>query len=326
MTLQLTVIGLDRIGISLGLSLEDYKSNVFRCGFDPNNTKIKKADTLVAFDKVFHRLSEAVREADAVIYALPVDQIEDTLKELSENLKPGCTIINTTPAITYFAEMAKKYLSPDQHPISMIPTLNGIYLHENEADAEIPHADLFKNAEVLIPTDHETKSEAVRLVTDLLAIFGARPCFIDPMEAEGILAKTEILPRMTAYALLLTTMGQPGWQDARKITSITYAKACSAKQGSEDQTHPSALPLSNRQNMLFALDGMMASLGTIRNLIEAGDQKALDHLLSDLRENHTEWVDLRTSGDWDAPRQEEPGKSTSLLGRLFGDPSKLKKK
>ncbi len=326
MTLQLTVVGLDRIGVSLGLSLEEYKSNVYRCGYDSNNARIKTADSIGAFDRLFHRLSEAVREADAVVISLPVDQIEETLKELADDLKPGATVINITPAITFFSEMAKKYLSSDQHSISMIPTLNGLYLHENDAEAQIPHADLFKNAEVLIPTDHETHTEAVRLVTDLAAIVSARPCFIDPLEAEGILAKTEILPKLAAYAMLLTTVGQPGWQDTRKITSIAFAKACSAARTFEDQAHPAALPISNRQNVLLALEGMMNSLATLRNIIEAGDQKELDQLLSDLQEHHSEWRDLRSSGDWDAPRKEETKNSTSLLGRLFGDPSRLKKK
>lgn len=326
MTVQITVIGLNRIGLSLGLSLEEHKTNVYRCGFDSTSARLKQAESIGAFDKHFHRLIESIREAEVVILSIPVEQIEETLKELSEDLKPGAIVINTTPAITFFSDKAKNLLSPNHHTISMIPSLNGLYLNENVTEAQIPHADLFKNAEVLIPTDDETHSDAVRMVTDLAAIIGATPCFIDPVEAEGILTKTEILPRLAASALLLSTLGQPGWQDARKVASVAYTKASSAIQLSAEEAHPADLLLTNRQNMLFALDGLMASIAQIRGLVENGEHDQLDHLLSDLRESHAEWMDLRINGDWDAAPKDESRKAPSLLGRLFGDPSKLKKK
>ncbi len=318
MTLQLTIIGLNRAGLSFGLALEEEKDKLFRCGFDPAAAKVKSAETLGAFDKMFYHLKEAVRDADVVLLSLPVDQIEETIKEMADSLKEGAVLINTAPANTAFNEWSKKYLPAGRRSISMIPAGNGLYLLESEEEGRLPHADLFRNADLLLAVDVDTHPDAVSMATDLAAIIGAKPCFVDPLEADGMLAKIDLLPKLAAYALLDSTIQQSGWQDTKRFASATYAKGVSLLQHSEESAHPSEQFLANRANALFAIDGMLSSLVNLRALIEKNDGKSLDALLTELQDDLNEWLDLRAEGDFEKKNAEPTRKPATVMGRLFG--------
>lgn len=326
MTIQLTVVGLDRVGMSLGLALAEQKEKLYRCGHDAVSAKIKNAEIVGAFDKTFFRLKEAIREADVVFLSLPVDQIENTLKDMAEELKEGAIVINSSSANTAFIEWAKTILPEGRHFISMIAAGNGDCLRENPAEALLPRADYFRNADVLIPTDYTTHADAVSMVSELTTLVGANARFVDPLEADGILAKTDLLPKLVSSALLLATLDQPGWLDSRRIASSLYAKTTSAVQNFAESEHPGAAVLANRENAIQAINDMLTSLVQIRSLIEEKDQRSLDDMLTELQQNHAEWLDLRTDGDWEKKAREKSDKPTSLLGRMFGTSSRLNKK
>ena len=99
MTVNLTIIGLGQIGTSVGLALADQSEVVFRLGHDREISKARKAEKMGALDKVSINLPSAVREADLVLLALPVDQIRDRLAEngIAEALtKKGTSNIYST--------------------------------------------------------------------------------------------------------------------------------------------------------------------------------------------------------------------------------------
>jgi len=64
----------------------------------------------------------------------------------------------------------------------------------------------------------------------------------------------------------------------------------------------------------------------IKSLVETGDQATLDKLLLELKNDHAEWLDLRSTGDWDKPDRDKTERPPSTMRRIFGNPSKLMKK
>jgi prephenate dehydrogenase len=322
MNIQLTVIGLDQVGVSFGLALEEQKSLILRCGHNPVSVKHNKTETKGAFDKIFYRMGEAVREADVILLSMPADLIEETLTEMVENLKPTAIVINTKSSISLFKKLAGEILPSTIRFISMIPAINGEYIQETN----VPHWDLFRNAEMLIPTDDSTDHDAVSMVSELTSIVKAKIFFIDPSEANGIFAKTDLLPKLVSTALLSSTIDQPGWKDARRIAAAAYAKTTSVIHSIPEKFHPASTFIENKDNVMVVLDEMVTALMKIRKLVEEEDQDALDEMLFDLGDTHAEWMDLRVEGDWGKPKRELIKQSSSLGGRLFGESSKLFKK
>lgn len=326
MTLQLTVVGLDQTGVSFGLALASVKDKLVRIGHEPAQKRHNSVETLGAFDKVQFRLNEAVRDADIVLLSLPADQVEATLKDMADDLKAGAIVIDTNRACLTTSQWAAQYLPASAYFISMIPSINGHYLRENASDAKTPRADLFANCEMIIATTHETHAEAMKMASEITTISGAHPCLTDVYEADGLFARIDLMPKLASAALLLATLDQPGWSDAKRLASRAYAQTTDTIQFFNEMANPSAEILSNKENALRALDGLSAALATLREQVESDDNKRLDAVLLDLKEGQAEWSDLRYSGDWDKADQDETTKPGSMLKRMFGDPSKLIKK
>lgn len=326
MTLQLTVIGLDQTGVSFGLALASVKDKLLRIGHDPAQKRTNKVETLGAFDKIHFRLNEAVREADIILLSLPADQVEITLKDMAEDLKAGAIVIDTSRATLTASQWAGQYLPEGVRFISMIPAINGLYLREEAANPKLPRADLFANCEMIIATTHETHADAMKMASEITTITGAHPCLTDVYEADGLFARIDLLPKLASAAVLLATLDQPGWSDAKKLASKAYAQTTDTIQFFNELVNPSAEFFTNRENALLALDGLTAALATLREQLASNDSRRLDAVLLDLKEGQAEWSDLRASGNWDQADRDEMEKPGSMLKRMFGDPSKLLKK
>ena len=63
----------------------------------------------------------------------------------------------------------------------------------------------------------QTDSGAIKLAADLTRLVGADPLFADPVEVDGLMSATHLLPQLLAAALLNATIDQPGWREAQKL-------------------------------------------------------------------------------------------------------------
>jgi prephenate dehydrogenase len=320
--LQITIIGLDQIGISFGLALASVKDKLIRIGHDPAQKRTNKTETLSAFDKIHFRLNEAIRDADIILLTLPADQVEDMLKEMSENLKTGAIVIDTSRFCLTASQWAGQTLPDGAHFISMIPSINGLHLHENPNDTKLACTDLFTNCEMIIATTHETHADAIKMAIEIATITGANPCLTDVYEADGLFARIDLMPKLASMAVLLATLEQPGWSDAKRFASRAYAQTINTIQLFNEFTDPSAEFFNNRENALSALDSLASALANLRLLLVSDDNKRLSAILLDLKEGQAEWSDLRTSGNWEKPIREESVKSRSLQKSMFGRLSK----
>ena len=76
MTVKITLLGLDRIGLSLGLALMAHKDKLQLTGYDELTERGKQAKKLGAVAQVAKDLPSAVREADILLLSLPVHLLQ----------------------------------------------------------------------------------------------------------------------------------------------------------------------------------------------------------------------------------------------------------
>ncbi len=326
MTIQITVIGLDQVGSSIGLALEEYKEKILRVGHDPDSKRMKLAEKEKAFDKTFINLTDAARGADVVILALPADMIKDALSIISGVLKPDAVVINCTLIRSGISEWVKQSLPDNCAYVSIQPLIHADRLMDLDEDLHTPRADLFADTEILITTDSDTSSKAVQAATDLITLLKAQPYFADPAEADGIVAQVEQLPKLTAAALLHTIVNRPGWNDGRRFSSRAFYRSTSASHLFDEQEFFGITNLLNKENISRMLEEMIASLHELRGLIDAGDEDGLKKYLKEARDGYETWIDQRKSGDWDAQKQKKARElpSRDLLSRLFGGSPRIK--
>lgn len=318
MAIQMTVVGLGQIGTSIGLALAEHKDKIARAGVDRELTVSKKAQKLGAIDKTYINLQDAVVNADLVVLAVPVDDIEDTLRAIAPELKSGAVIFDTSPVCAATAELAVSLLPEERYYVSIVPALNPIYLDETTPDLKGAHADLFHNSLVVITCPINTDPAAIQLATDFVTLLGAKPYFSDAVEVDGLMAAADLLPKISAAALVLATIDQPGWRETRKLARRPYARASSAVMDWDEYKTLGKIAGLNRENALRVIDDLISALRSLRDLIEEKDEKGLHDALRRAQDGRLVWLKQRQTQDWEIGARAETPTMGEVLGRLVG--------
>ena len=326
MAVQITIVGLGQIGASFGLALANQPELVRRVGHDRQPEIARKAEKMGALDKVMLNLPAAVQDADLVLLSVPIDQLRDTLAVIAPVLKEGSVVMDTAPVKEAVAGWAAELLPADRHYVGLTPVINPLYLEEPASGLEAAHADLFHGGLIAIVAPPRTNSEAIKLAADLARLVGASPFFVDPLEIDGLMAATHLLPQLLAAGLINSTADQPGWREGRKVAGRAYAEATGPIIHLGDSKALKASVLLNRENTLRVIDSAIAALQIIRTDIDAQDGEALLKRLERARTSREKWWKERQVGDWvesdGGPAPEIP----DVFGRLFGVRRKPKNK
>jgi prephenate dehydrogenase len=316
MPLKMTIVGLGQIGASIGLALAEHKQAVTRTGHEKDLQAARHAEKQGAVDKLVYNLPDAVRDADLVILALPVDQVEPTLAAMAQDLRPGAVVMDTAPVKAGVAEWFKQHLPEERYYVGLAPALSPQRLLAHSSGGAAAQADLFQNGLFLVVAPPGTPQEAVRLATDLVRLLGATHLFTDAAEADGLLANAHITPLLVAAALINTTQDQPGWLEARKLASSAYAESTAPLGEMDTPTALATAALLTPENVTRLLDEVIAGLQDLRTAVHKQDREVLVHLLEQARAGRQAWWGQRQAAKWGAPDQ--TGVELPTLGEVFG--------
>ncbi len=318
MPIQITIIGLGQIGTSMGLALAAHKNSIVRVGHDKKAELERDAQQKDAIDKAEHNLPTAVRDARIVVLAIPVSQVRETLEFIAPDLQEDTVILDTSPVKSNVVKWAKELLPKGRHYVGLVPAINPVYLHDFQFGQAAAKADLFSNGIFLIDAPYGTPEEVVTTAIDFVRLLDALPLLADPIESDGLMSTTHLLPQLVAASLLNATVDQPGWQEARKVAGRAYA-AVTAGLAYQDEIDSLRLSsLHNRAGMVHALDVMIAALRGFRDDIEKEDDEGVAARLESALEGRQRWLSERVSADWtNAPRSEAAGMPT-FSERFFG--------
>jgi prephenate dehydrogenase len=321
MSVQITILGLDRVGVSLGLALASAKDQLTRVGSDARMEVGKAAVKLKAIDRAVFSLPEAVSSADAVVLAIPVEEMRLTLEAIAASLKPGVVVLDTSPAPSQFLAWAKELFPSEEHyPLTFTPSLNPAYLFDTDYSLNGAHADLFQNSSIFISNPIGVDASAIQFAENMARLIGATPVFSDTAEVDGLVSKARLLPELLSAALVGATMGKPGWLEARKLAGGDYAQATQALLGLEGSKSPGQLAMTNRAGALSGIDVLVEELQDLRDMIAAGEGEKLDNRLNQARAQRETWLGQRLAAKWESAKEKGPALPTigDTLGKLIG--------
>jgi prephenate dehydrogenase len=327
MTIQISIIGLGQIGASVGLALKEKKDMLQRIGNDIEVNVGRQAEKIGAIDRHEVNLLRLIKDADLVVLSLPLNQMRETLELIAPGLRENCVVMDTGSAKEAVAAWAAELLPQGRHYIGLTPVLNPAYLHEVDLGINAARPDLFQGGLMAIVAPPQADSAAIKLAADMTRLLGALPLFADPLEVDGLMAATHLLPQLMASGLLNATVDQPGWREGRKFAGRAYAEATAPAILPGDAKSLSVTALLNRENTLRVLDSAIAALSAIRNDIDRNDEASLDERLSRARKGRETWWKGRQSMEWvseSAPGVKMP-EMPSMFSRLFGTGGKMPK-
>lgn len=319
MTIQLTVIGLNQIGVSIGLALQSNSQQIERVGSDIDILAEQKAMKLKAFDKVIHNIPAAVENADIVVLSVPVDELRYTLEIICPLLKPSAVILDTSPLNVAVFEMVKHILPEERYLVSFSPSLNPAFLADNDESIDKASPDYFRNGLFVICAPPETHPDAIKLAGDLASLLGGKTYFADPFEADGLIGMTDLLPSLVSVALMRAATNQPGWIEARKLASRNFYGMTDPIVHLNESKKFGQYALLNSDNAARLLDALIGELDDLREMILNQDDETLNQVLQAALNERMAWWKTRQEGTWEKTAESPPLPTAGqMLGRMFG--------
>ena len=306
---RITIVGLDLIGTSIGLSLRENAGNYQVIGHDREPSQMNGAKQLGAIDSTTWNLHSACDGASLVIATEPLSELPEFLQHIREDVAEGAVILGIGAVMQPALQIASDNLPEGIHFVAGRP------VYVDVSSQPEPRSDLFKDCTFCIGAGTQTASSALELVSNLLARLGAKPLYIDPLEHDGIVASVDQLPEILAAALFQGAFEAPGWNESQKLAGRRFALSTSLDASAAELA---AALFANRDTVLQRMDHLAALLESWRGHLSAEDAKPLEEALDGLVDGRAKWERDAKLRDWD--RLSEPTSREdygSTLGQMF---------
>jgi prephenate dehydrogenase len=318
---KITIIGLGVTGASMGLALQREETDFEIVGHDKTQEATANARKLGAVNRTDWNLHSACEDADLVITAVPLLELDELYSQIAEDLKPGSMVLGVVSLMEPALTVAARHIPEQAHFVAGHPVLTGV------GGTLTMRADLFQDVVFSLAGGVNTDPSALQLASDFIDRIGATPLFVDATEHDGIMAEVEQLPRVLAAALMRVSSSAPGWREARRLAGRQFAQSTELG-GSADQLYSSLR--ANQEQVLVRLRQIQQELAEwmemLREEPEEGEPDALLNALKDVEAERIDWEVHAELKNWEegSPAVERRDKEESgmlrqmFFGNMFG--------
>ena len=283
---NLLIFGVGLIGGSI--ALESQKKQMFNQVIGVQREGGTSLSSFVSngmIDRVSEDLNKDIKQADFIVIATPVAQIENILKIIAPSLSQRTIVIDVGSTKSNIMHFAKKELKEKfsqfvgSHPIA------GSEQHGPSA-AKI---NLFKNRDIILTPENETDPNKLELTSKFWKDLGGIIKTMRPLEHDQIFSTVSHIPHLIAYNMVnliagksntdtLLTFAASGFKDFSRI-------AASSPEVWKD------ISLANKVAILNDLDLFVKEINKTALLIKNEDYIALEKyfdVASKIRKNWSE--------------------------------------
>jgi cyclohexadieny/prephenate dehydrogenase len=233
-------------------------------------------------DAVFGDAAEAVRDADLVVFAVPVMSMAAAAKAAAPGLKAGATVTDVGSVKEHVADALTAAL-PDS--VFVVPGHPIAGTEQSGPDAGF--AELFQNRwTILTPQAREDEPyrEAVARLARFWTALGARVEEMDPKHHDLVLAITSHLPHLIAYNIVGTAADLEGVAEAEVMKYSAGGFRDFTRIAASDPTMWRDVFLTNKDAVLEVLGRFTEDLQALSRAIRWGEGDKLFDLFSRTRE------------------------------------------
>lgn len=273
---QVVIIGVGLIGGSLGMIIRRQRLADQVVGVGRRVENLKTAVALGAIDRHVGDPQEAVREADLVVLATPVDTYERHFQEWAHCLRAGAIVSDVGSVKGTLVERSEAAMPSGVHFVGAHPIAG-----KEKTGVAAGSETLFKGARCILTPTKRTDSTALARITQLWEETGSVVLTMDPHLHDQILGAVSHLPHAAAFALMNALA------DLRDQQVQSLDLAGHSGGGLRDTTRIAAsspemwrdIFLWNRDNVVSYIDRYMESLEELKQLIKAGDAAGIEKSL-----------------------------------------------
>ncbi len=281
---KLVVIGVGLIGGSFALALKKAKAVKHVVGVGRTKKNLDAAIRLGVIDEASLDAARAVRDADLVLIGTPVGQMPEVMAQIAPALGPKTVVTDGGSTKQDVIAYARRFLGGHferfvpAHPIA----------GTEKSGAGAAFAELYRERNVILAPQPETKASAVRLVKSAWEACGARILRLDARRHDEIFAAVSHLPHVIAFALVSMLAKR---RDAPALLGHsggglrdTVRIAGSSPEMWRD------ICVANREALTDLLDDYIEELEVARSAIQNGDTGALTDMFERARTARQRWL------------------------------------
>jgi prephenate dehydrogenase len=316
--IRIAIVGLGLIGTSLGMALRsaDPKESPLGAievvGYDTDGRAVKEARGRLAIDKEARSLPDAVRDAQIVIVATPVQAIRTIFAQLAGLLPAGAVVTDVASTKAQVGRWAAEILPAGVSYVGGHPMAG-----KEQSGAQAGDPDLFKGVIYCLTVAHNTRQDAIDTVEALVRAVGAKPYYIDPEEHDAYVAGISHLPFLLSVGLVEITTRSPAWKEMAALAASGFRDVSRLASGDPEMHRD--ISLTNTAGLTRWIDEMVSLLLDVRERLETGDAAAIEDLLRRAKQQRDSWLESRVGqrpGEAEFERPTEVNRPNLLSFRL----------
>jgi prephenate dehydrogenase len=290
--IRITIIGMGLIGTSLGMALRSANEKeaplgqIQVTGYDKSSRATSNARGRLAIDREARNLGEALREAQLVVVAVPVQAVREVFAAIAPVLPSGCVVTDVSSVKRQVMAWARELLPASAEFVGGHPMAGR---ERNGPAAAAP--DLFKGAVYCLTPSPRAGQVAIDLVDSLVRQVGAKTYFIDPEEHDAYVAGISHLPFLLSTALVEATSGSPAWKEMAPLAASGYRDISRLASGDPEMHRD--ICTTNGAAIVRWLDEAARVLLDMRDQIEAGKGDDLLQRFERVRDAREQWLSSR---------------------------------
>jgi prephenate dehydrogenase len=242
------------------------------------------------------------------------------LKHIAQDLKSGALVMDTSPLKTPVTAWIEDLFPSGANYVGLTPVIKAEYFGEFQHGHETGHEDIFNGSLMGLVSNSKTSEKAINMAANFVQLLGASPYFSDPLEMDGLMSMTHLLPQLLTAAMLDITQKAPGWREARKFAGKHYSQMTNSFGKDELPGALAAWLDLNQENASRLINDVIRGLVELRDAVEAEsvDQDKIRDGFQRLQQGRDLWLNERTDSPWiDAEKTNLPerqGIFTQMLG------------
>ncbi|MBW8754809.1 MAG: prephenate/arogenate dehydrogenase family protein [Sphingomonadales bacterium] len=262
---RIAIIGLGLQGGSIGLAVREYLPGARTAGYDQNPETRKRAAERKLVDQVHETATDAVREADLVIFCVPPSAMGEAARAVAGALPAGALVSDVGSSKQAIA----KALSEALPGHAIIPAHPVAGTENSGPDAGF--AALFQNRWCIVTPPEPTNLVLLSKLVEFWEALGANVEIMDAQHHDLVLAVTSHLPHLIAYTIVGTA------SDLEKVTESEVIKYSAGgfrdftRIAASDPTMWRDVFLSNKDAVLEMLQRFTEDLTALQRAIRVGD-------------------------------------------------------
>ncbi|MBK6326708.1 MAG: prephenate dehydrogenase [Chloroflexi bacterium] len=311
---NVSIIGLGRLGASIGLAVKKSSATMTVIGHDRNQDVAKIAQSPVgAVDKVEANARNLASRADILVLAVPMSELEPLLSVIGDAIQPHALILDFSSLKQPGLKWAAKYLVQG-HYVGASPVLAADWLTDGRVEVEAASADLFKNSIFCLMPSPKADPQAVETAVNFGSLIGAVPYFVDPMEYDSLLQGLEVVPGLLGAAMFRAITQSTGWRDMLRFAGLPFAQTTQPLSAGADIAYQA---MSNKIATLRWLDALVEEMKSLRRLVSDGEEEMLASIFTELHMERERWLAERAQNQWSEAKEPDIEGNT-ISGQLLG--------